>query len=570
MNNKLIINELRSLISLMELHDEPENKVKIYHSAVFVAEKNIDIPLYNKSEQELISMGFSKTAAAKIADYALTGILQEKINYLSITPTGLLDVLQIKGLGAKKVRLLWKELGIDNIDLLWLACKTGKVASVKGFGEKTQQQIIEKITFIRDSFGKLHLNVATDTANHLKSLLQNYFEVVEITGEVRRCMEVVSVISFLVQTDNFQQGRDYINALSELTYQETISNPFVWRGKYLPSATKVEIRMVNSDSFFGELLVHSSSEKHLQTILNNGHTLLNVARLKGYDSEAAIYEAVGMQYVAPEMREGNDEIALAQAGTLPLLVEMSDLKGVLHNHSTYSDGKHSIEEMALYCKELGYQYLGITDHSVTAYYANGLSIENIRQQHQEIDRLNLQLAPFKIFKGIESDILLDGSLDYPDEILASFDFIVASVHSPLEMDEAKATERLLRAIANPYTTILGHPTGRLLLKRAGYPINHQKVIDACATHGVVIEINANPWRLDLDWRWVRYALGKGVKISINPDAHEKDGYADMLYGLKVGRKAGLTKNMTFNALTVSEIGSYFTERKENTKKNHTL
>jgi DNA polymerase (family 10) len=262
------------------------------------------------------------------------------------------------------------------------------------------------------------------------------------------------------------------------------------------------------------------------------------------------------------MREGFGEVALARENKIPELLQDSDLKGILHNHSTYSDGKHSLRQMAEYCKSLGYEYLGISDHSRTASYAGGLDIEKVIKQQAEIDTLNKELAPFKIFKGIESDILGDGSLDYPEEVLASFDFIVASVHSILNMDVKRATDRLIRAISNPYTTILGHPTGRLLLRREGYPIDHRAVIDACAKHNVVIEINANPWRLDLDWRWIRYAMDQGVKLSINPDAHEMEGYSDMKYGVLVGRKGGLTKEMTLNTLNGEEIAAYFAGRKE--------
>jgi DNA polymerase (family 10) len=261
------------------------------------------------------------------------------------------------------------------------------------------------------------------------------------------------------------------------------------------------------------------------------------------------------------MREGFDEVDLARVNKIPVLLEEKDLRGILHNHSTYSDGKHTLRQMAEYCKELGYDYLGISDHSRTAFYAGGLEIERIEKQQKEIDQLNKELAPFRIFKGIESDILSDGSLDYPENVLASFDFIVASVHSILNMDIKRATERLLRAIENPFTTILGHPTGRLLLRREGYPIDHKTIIDACAKNNVVIEINANPWRLDLDWRWVRYAMEQGVMLSINPDAHEMDGYADMKYGVLVGRKGGLTKKMTLNSLSGKEIAAYFAERK---------
>jgi DNA polymerase (family 10) len=282
-------------------------------------------------------------------------------------------------------------------------------------------------------------------------------------------------------------------------------------------------------------------------------------------SESAFFEKAGLPWIPEELREGYIEFDLAKAGKIPQLLEDKDLKGILHNHSTYSDGKHTLRQMAEYCKELGYEYLGISDHSRTAFYAGGLEIEKVQKQHQEIDQLNKELAPFRIFKGIESDILTDGSLDYPEEVLASFDFIVSSIHSNLGMDRKKATARLINAIMNPYTTILGHPTGRLLLRREGYPIDHKAVIDACALHNVVIEINANPWRLDLDWRWVNYAVDKGVKLSINPDAHEMGGYADMKYGVIAGRKGGLTKDMTFNAMSADEIGKYFQDRKSKSK-----
>jgi DNA polymerase (family 10) len=234
----------------------------------------------------------------------------------------------------------------------------------------------------------------------------------------------------------------------------------------------------------------------------------------------------------------------------------------LHNHSTWSDGVHTLEQMATYCKDnLKMEYFGICDHSKSAFYANGLNEQRLYTQHQEIDALNAKLAPFKIFKGIESDILNDGSLDYSDDILKTFDFVVASVHSNLRMDEEKATARLIKAIENPYTTILGHPTGRLLLSRKGYPIDFAKVIDACAANKVVIEINANPLRLDLDWRWHRYALEKGVLLSINPDAHRMEGFYDMHYGTLIGRKGGLTAAQCLNAKSLQDISEYFSNKK---------
>jgi len=303
------------------------------------------------------------------------------------------------------------------------------------------------------------------------------------------------------------------------------------------------------------LVFHCCSEKAFgNTLLRTTGDEAHLARLSSAfnwnasleGSEVEIYRTIGYAFPEPELREELWETR--QRPDTSKLITEADLRGILHNHSTWSDGTHSLEVMARYCQELGYEYLGICDHSRSAFYANGLSIERVAEQHKEIEALNKKLAPFRILKGIESDILTDGSLDYPDEILDTFDLVVASVHSVLKMDENKATARLIRAVEHPATTILGHPTGRLLLSRPGYPIDHRKVIDACAANDVIIELNANPYRLDIDWRWIPYALDKGVMISINPDAHRKEGYHDMHFGVRAARKGGLTKEMTFNAL----------------------
>ncbi|MEO1652429.1 MAG: PHP domain-containing protein, partial [Bacteroidota bacterium] len=265
----------------------------------------------------------------------------------------------------------------------------------------------------------------------------------------------------------------------------------------------------------------------------------------------------GLPYIIPELREGMFEFEMAQKGLPDALLELKDLKGILHAHSTYSDGKQSLKEMAQACQSQGYEYLGITDHSKSAFYANGLYENRVEQQHKEIDQLNEALAPFRIFKGIESDILADGRLDYADEVLASFDFVIVSIHTALKMDVAKATQRIIKAIEHPSAHILGHPSGRLLLRRAGYELNYETIIDACVANQVSIEINANPWRLDLDWRWVKRAMDKGVLISVNPDAHHINGIQDVKYGVWMGRKAGLLPAQTLNTFNISEIAAFF-------------
>jgi DNA polymerase (family 10) len=317
----------------------------------------------------------------------------------------------------------------------------------------------------------------------------------------------------------------------------------------------VNFIQVNEAVFYRMLVESSSTPEHLAGID------FSQLGIKKYNSEEEVYAGLNVQHCEPELREGHFEIEKAKNHELPKLIEYSDLKGILHNHSTYSDGMNSLQEMAVYCKELGYQYLGICDHSQTAVYADGLKPETVLIQQQEIDRLNQQLFPFKIFKGIESDILSNGELDYEEDMLKSFDFIVASVHANLKMDEAKANARLIKAIENPYTTILGHPTGRLLLGRPGYPIDHKKIIDACAANKVVIELNAHPYRLDIDWRWIPYCLEKGVMISINPDAHQLKGYHDMRYGTYAARKGMLTKEHCLNAMDLSTFEHYLSTKK---------
>jgi DNA polymerase (family X) len=310
---------------------------------------------------------------------------------------------------------------------------------------------------------------------------------------------------------------------------------------------KINYTVCEPSEFFYKYVELSSTPEHLEKI-----NFESLETTEFFDDEE-IYDALNLQYIEPELREGLTEVSLAEKHAIPKLIELEDLKGILHNHSTYSDGVHTLKEMADYCKELGYQYFGICDHSKTAVYANGLPIEKIIEQQKEIDTLNSTYTNFKILKGIESDILNDGSLDYPEDILKTFDFIVASVHSNLKMPEEKATERLIKAIENQYTTILGHPTGRLLLARKGYPINHKKVIDACAANKVSIELNAHPYRLDIDWRWIPYCLERGVMISINPDAHHREGFKDMYYGVCVARKGMLDAENCLNALSLDEL-----------------
>ncbi|UYZ65250.1 helix-hairpin-helix domain-containing protein [Hymenobacter weizhouensis] len=573
MDNRALIRAFRLAAQLMELHEENPFKIRAYEGTATALEQ-LSFPVAEVERTGLPDRtGLSKTAAAKVAEMLDTGSFDELNRLLSITPPGVVELLKVKGIGPKKIRALWKELGIESAEQLRQAAQNDEVSKLKGFGKKTQDAILAALEFTDQSRGKLLYPQAEALADDLVARLRQALgtEQVAVAGEVRRRLETVETIRLVAATEQPAAAHAVLSSLDGLTADPRRSGPWAWRGTATASGAKVEVLLVPPAEFTNELFLQSAAEEHLSEALadetrpGQPATLRRLLHGQQFASEQDIYQRAGLQYVEPELREGLGELALARDNKLPRLLEVEDLRGSLHNHSTYSDGNHSLRDMATFLRDRGYEYLGICDHSQAAHYANGLSPERVRQQQREIDELNQELAPFRIFKGIESDILGDGALDYPPAVLETFDFVVASVHSNLKMDERKATARVLRAVENPYTTMLGHPTGRLLLRREGYPLDHKAIIDACARHQVIIEINANPWRLDLDWRWVRYALDQGVPLSINPDAHHTDGYADMRYGVLMGRKGGLTKDMTFNAKSVEEVAAYFAERKARIK-----
>lgn len=550
MTNDEIADVLKMYAQLYELHGGNPFKIKSYNAAVFRIDK-FHIPLTGKTEEELAQIdGIGKSLAEKIAQIDERGTFTDLEDLISETPEGVFQMLRIKGLGPKKVQVIWKELGIESVGELLYACHENRLAQAKGFGQKTQESVVKSIEFAVANAGKFHFAAVEELAHTLLKSLQQFpfVQSASLTGEVRRKSEIINVVEFVLATADTTGA---IQKLSECDlFHEVAIDQNIFLAKW--NEVPVKIYLTSEQEYIYHLWQTTGVEAH--------NTQLNVA-VKNYSSEEEIYNSQQLDYIVPELREGTKEIELAKSHCLPRLVEVSDLKGTLHNHSTYSDGSNTLEQMALECIKRGYEYLGICDHSKSAQYAGGLKEDRIIAQHNEIDVLNKKLGPFKIFKGIESDILNDGSLDYTTDVLSSFDFVVASVHSNLKMNEEKAMGRLLKAIENPYTTILGHPTGRLLLIREGYPVDHKKMIDACSANGVIIELNAHPYRLDMDWRWISYALDKGVKISINPDAHNTAGFSDMYYGVCVARKGFLTADMCFNALTQNEISAYFAQRK---------
>ncbi len=553
LTNKEISKVFKLAAQLMELHDANPYKLRSIQNASFKIER-MEQQLATVPAEELEALdGIGKSTAAKIISILDNGSFDELDEWLEKTPEGILQILAIKGIGPKKVKVIWKDLGVENPGELLYACNENRLIELKGFGEKTQEQIKKALEYAKNNQGKFrYADVEEFAEKFLQDLKdKNFCQAVAITGSYRRRMEILDKIEILVAANDHIPVIAFFGSHPQiLTRLDHLNNGSL----HFKAEIGIEIVLISCKphDFHLKLFETTGSDSHISE--------LTIPDQK-FESEEAIYAALKMQFVPPELREGSWEINAAKENKIPKLLELSDLKGILHNHSTYSDGAHTLKQMAEHCKSLGYEYFCICDHSKSAFYANGMQPDRILAQHNEIDKLNDSLAPFKIFKGIESDILFDGSLDYPDEILASFDMVVASIHSVLRMDLEKATSRLIKAIENPYTTILGHPTGRLLLAREAYPIDHKKVIDACAANGVILELNANPYRLDIDWRWIHYALEKDVKISINPDAHHMDGFKDMHFGVLVARKGGLTAEMTFNAMSLSEMKDHLVKRK---------
>ena len=544
MTNKEISRALKLIAALGELHNENPFKLKSFTNAAFNVDRAGDA-LEGKPLEELILIpGIGKSIALQIIELLETGSTEDLRNYAAITPTGVIEMLGVKGIGPKKVATIWRELGIESPGELLYACYENRLVDLKGFGTKTQETIRTALEYRLANQGKLHFAEAEIVANELINLLNTLDENLSIsfTGELRRYMEVIENLELLIVSNP-----EYVESLLEKCEQVQIES-VLEESILIKMADKYSVCLIccEEDQFEREQLLRTGPAEHLDE--------LDIDPEEPIGSEKALYEDRGFPFILPELRdlpmETSSKIDITQ------LVQWNSIRGILHNHSTYSDGIHSLEEMAIACRDLGMEYLGICDHSKSAFYAGGLSIEKVVQQHAEIEKLNAQLAPFKILKGIESDILSDGSLDYPDEILETFDLVVASVHSILNMDIERATKRLITAIENPYTTILGHPTGRLLLSRKGYPIDYKKVIDACAANDVIMELNAHPYRLDIDWRWIPYCMEKGVQISINPDAHKKEGYSDMHYGVNVARKGGLTNDFLFNGKSLNEMLTY--------------
>jgi len=463
-------------------------------------------------------------------------------------PAGVLELLAVPGLRPEKVLRLYKDLGIRSLSELEAAAKDDRIKTAKGLGATLQTKILQNLAIAKSGEGRLHLHRAATLLAHAKDSIRksrSELKRVTIAGDFRRGCELV---------------RDLVIVAEDA---EPDKSP-------TPSADGLQIRISDRKHFGAALLFATGSAGHIEQLqalaaekglqldadgLHKGRTLVA-------GEEVDIYRALGLPFIDPELREGRGEVELALKGKLPKLVTDQDLRGILHCHTDASDGTETLETMAKATGRRGFEYFGVADHSKSADYAGGLSVEEIAQQHREADRLNKRFGKdFRILKGIESDILADGSLDYDDDVLERFDFVVASIHGRFKLDRKAQTQRLLRAISDPHTSIIGHMTGRQLQRRPGYEIDVEKVLRACAKHDVVVEINAHPWRLDLDWRWHQAALDFGCMLSINPDAHSIPELDHMHWGVEMARKGGVPADRVLNAMTPAEITRYLRQKR---------
>ncbi len=547
-DNYAIADQFSLLSKLMDIHQENSFKAKSYGSAAFSIEK-LPVQLETISKEQIASLkGIGDSTAKKIIEILETGKLMVLEELISKTPEGVLEMMQIKGIGPKKISTIWKEMGIEGLGELLYACNENRLLLFKGFGEKTQQNVAEAIEFyFRNQGHFLYADIET-YARHMQQVFSSHFKENSFIpcGDFVRKMPTLEHLDWATDTD-----------ASPLTQ-------FLHENGFEINSTSAE-KLVAKGIENVQLQFHLSPASQLQKrcfLLNGSEAFVNewtkrfASTLDAMTSDEEAFALASICYIPKFLREDPSVIEMASKTAVVDVIQPTDIRSIIHSHSDWSDGTNTIEEMAKACIEMGLEYLVISDHSKSAFYANGLSEERVKAQHQYIDELNQQYAPFKIFKSIESDILNDGSLDYSDNLLGTFDLVIASVHSNLKMSQEKAMQRILAAIENPFTTILGHPTGRLLLSRKGYPLDHEKIIDACIANNVVIEINAHPRRLDLDWTWIARAQEKGALLSINPDAHNIDGYHDIRYGTLAAQKGGLRKENNLSSFSLSDFEAF--------------
>ncbi|MBP6455245.1 MAG: DNA polymerase/3'-5' exonuclease PolX [Chitinophagaceae bacterium] len=550
MSNRELADIFSLFSKLLDIHAVSENEAKLFSTAAFQLKK-MEANVFDLSSETLLKMWqLGKIPAQKIIELKEHKKIQQLEDLIAKTPNGIIELSKIKGLGPKKIAQLWKELEIESPGELLYACYENRLVKYKGFGEKTQQNIIEAIEFYNNNQQKFLFAEAILINEKIKNFLELLFLKCWINevGNLLLQDDIIETFQFLINIDD----DEIEHVLKDKNEVSNIKRTDVGVSFLLFENYNIELISSDEDEYRDNQFIFSFKNEALEKIAE----LISEIETEPHWDDDTYFEELNLAFIPNALRHDIENIELAAENNLPTLISTEDIKGIIHNHSTWSDGQNSIEEMALACMQKGFEYFVISDHSKTSFYANGLTEIQIEKQHQEIEMLNLKYPNFKIFKSIECDILSDGSLDYDTTILSQFDLVICSVHQNLKMTEEKAMTRLLNAIENPYTTILGHPTGRLLLSRKGYPIDHKKIIDACAANRVAIEINANPRRLDMDYTWIKYAKNKNVLMSINPDAHSILGIDDIKYGVLSAQKGGLEPNNNLSSMNLQEFEAF--------------
>lgn len=532
MRRQLVIGQLKDTARLMELAGENFYKIRAYNNAAMALLKldaNFEELVKENRLREIPGVGAGIEQA--ILEILTNGTTEVYAQLAEKIPSGLVELFAIPGLGTKRIRRLYDTLEITSLGELEYACQENRLLVLEGFGPKSQADILAGIETLKRYQESFLYPQALHAADQLREMIEASSKAsVMISGGLRRGLETINVIELLISGVSPE-------ALGDLAEQSAAGIP-------------VNLHFSSPERWGTDLILTTGSEAHLEYL----HTLTADGKLPIAAQEEDCYAALGLPPLPPELREGLFETS---APNLPRLlkdlIEEEDLRGVFHNHSEYSDGTATLKQIAEHGRTLGYRYIGIADHSQSARYAGGLTPDDLRRQMEEIDRINAQYDDFTLLKGLEVDILSDGSLDCHDELLSELDYVVASVHSAFKMSEKEMTERIIKAVSNPYVTMLGHPTGRLLLARERYAVNLDAVIEACRRCDVALEINANPQRLDLDWRWANKAYQAGVLLAINPDAHSLPGYDHTRYGVNMARKAALPKQAVLNTWKLSDL-----------------
>jgi DNA polymerase (family 10) len=575
-NNKEVSAILREVSVLLELKGENPFKVRAYSNAarsINLLEEEIVLLAKEKGLNKI--QGIGEALASQITELVETGRLQLLEDLKSTIPSGHLDLLKIPGLGPKKIRILYDSLNIQTIGELEYACLENRLIELEGFGQKTQGKILQGIQQVKKYQGRFLYGEVISQAEEILAKISSHPKVnrASLAGSLRRKMEVVRNINLVVSSSSPQE---ILTAFSKFPEVEVVQFKDNSNARYsLTSGVKIHLQIASDRSFPFSLYQLTGNLDHWNGMVKKASAmgleltdqgLRRNIKTVSCKEEEGIFDALGLDVIPPELREGQDEIDAAESKTLPRLVEGKDIRGIFHVHSAYSDGTKSIKTMAEAAKKMGFSYMGLSDHSQSAGYAGGLTPEKLKKQWDEVNRLNEDDTGFTVFRGIESDILPDGSLDYDEATLKQFDFVIASVHSHFSLPLEEMTQRVIKAIRNPYTTMVAHPTGRLLLAREPYAIEMTRIIDEAAKTGVAIELNAHPYRLDIDWRLCKYAKGKGVKIAINPDAHDEEGLKHTAFGIGIARKGWLEPNDILNTLDLGQMKTFLQERRSWTRK----